>query len=129
MIWYEKKEIEPKIVPQYEYIKHEGDNLPDGFSYKADSLHRLIQVEPETWDHKQAKWVEEKRLLDEKKLEMYTRGGMQYINNDGFDAFQCPVDTNITITNERQRRDLMKQHGCVDSREFIPHGKTSLLDA
>ena len=53
----------------------------------------------------------------------------QILSKDSFQSFQSPADTNVIITNERERQDDMKRHGCFDARELIPHGKTSLLDA
>lgn len=56
------------------------------------------------------------------------KGSLQILKKDGFESFQSPCDTNVIITNERERRDDLKRNNCVDAREFIPHGKTSLLD-
>lgn len=55
-------------------------------------------------------------------------GGIHTIVSNSFDAFQNPCNTDVIITSEHQRKDEMKRHGCIDAREFIPHGKTSLLD-
>lgn len=56
------------------------------------------------------------------------KGNLQIMKKDAFENFQSPCDTNVIITNERERQDDLKRNGCVDAREFIPHGKTSLLD-
>jgi len=69
--------------------------------------------------------LDEKFFLVRKENNKFvsSKGIHNIINKDNFDPFQNPCDTNVIITNEQQRQDEMKKHGCFDARDTIPHGK------
>jgi len=74
------------------------------------------------------KRVELVKKISDSYIPNRPKGNLQILKKDGFENFQSPCDTNVIITNERERQDDLKRNNCVDAREFIPHGKTSLLD-
>jgi len=116
VIWYERIEIEPKIIKQYKLVQHETESFLPGFSYKYED-YKLIQIPETEW--KPAEPVKKQNGKNSK---------IQIISKDNFEPFQNPCDTNVIISSAHQRKEEMKKHGCYDAREVIPHGKTSLLD-